>query len=291
MSTVNPKKSAALALMAVTVLLVTNGCGGGSDGAAVQASSGVREARPWVLTWSDEFNGADGTTPDASKWVIETGGHGWGNNELEYYTARTQNVSQDNNNLVIAALQETYTGHDGVTRSYTSARLKTLGLFTQAYGRFESRIKLPQGQGIWPTFWMLGGDSDAVGWPACGEIDIMENIGSEPSRVHGSLHGPGYSGANPLTGAYNLPAGRFSDDFHVFAIEWEPGVIRFFVDDQLYATRTAPEVPASGRWVFDHPFYLLLNIAVGGNYPGPPSRSTVFPQTMRVDYVRVYSLP
>ncbi len=173
---------------------------------------------------------------------------------------------------------------------YTSARLQTKGLFQQAYGRFEARIKVPAGQGLWPAFWMLGDDIDMVGWPQCGEIDIMENIGKEPGTVHGSLHGPGYSGGNPLTASFVLPGGaNFADDFHVFAIEWEPNVVRFYVDTTLYETRTSADVPAGDTWVFDHPFFVLLNVAVGGGWPGDPDGTTVFPQTMLVDYVRVYT--
>jgi beta-glucanase (GH16 family) len=244
----------------------------------------------WVLTWSDEFESPSGAAPDPTKWVIETGGNGWGNNELEYYTARSQNVQQMNGNLVITALQEMYTGPDNVTRNYTSARIKTAGLFSQAYGRFEARIKIPQGQGMWPAFWMLGNNIGSAGWPACGEIDIMENIGKEPTKVHGSMHGPGYSGANGLSGTYTLPTGNFGDDFHVFAVEWAPGVVQFYVDGNLYETRTPADLPAGTTWVFDHPFFLLLNVAVGGNWPGPPDSTTVFPQMMLVDYVRVYTL-
>jgi len=240
----------------------------------------------WVLTWSDEFDGAN---LDANKWVYAIGGNGWGNNELEYYTNRLQNVYLENGTSVIKAVKETYTGPDGVTRNYTSGRIRTQGKFSQAYGRFEARIKVPYGQGIWPALWMLGDDYETAGWPACGEIDIMENIGREPSTVHGTIHGPGYSGGNGIGAAYSLPAGRrFADDFHLFAIEWEPGVIRWYVDDQLYKTITPANLPRGTRWVFDHPFYLLLNLAVGGNWPGIPDQSTVFPQYMLVDYVRVY---
>jgi beta-glucanase (GH16 family) len=220
---------------------------------------------------------------------METGGGGWGNNELETYTARTQNAHVQDGNLVITAIHETYTGTDGITRQYTSSRLKTAGLFDQAYGRFEARIKIPQGQGMWPAFWMLGNNIGQIGWPACGEVDIMENIGKEPAVVHGSMHGPGYFGSNGLTASYSLPSGKFSDDFHVFAVEWEPSIVRFYVDGNLYETRTPVDLPAGKTWVYDHPFFLLLNVAVGGDWPGSPDQTTVFPQTMLVDYVRVYT--
>jgi beta-glucanase (GH16 family) len=254
----------------------------------------VRQAAPvsvhtyWKLTWSDEFNGADGTPPDPAKWSIVTGGRGFGNHELEQYTDRSENVHQERGHLVITARKEAFTGTDGIAREYTSARLQTKGKFEQKYGRFEARIRIPKGQGMWPAFWLLGFDIDAVGWPACGEIDVMENVGFEPAKVHGTLHGPRYSGDSPLTGAYTLPQGIFSDDFHTYAVEWDEHEIRFFVDSHLYETQTTDSIPGNKRWVFDHPFYLLLNLAVGGDWPKSPDATTQFPQQMVVDYVRVY---
>jgi len=241
------------------------------------------------LVWSDEFNGTDGSPVDTSKWVLEVGGNGWGNDELEYYTARSDNSFQQGGNLVIKAVQEKYTGQDGVTRDYTSARLKTLGKFSYEYGRFEARIKIPQGQGIWPAFWMMGDDIAKKDWPSCGEIDIMENIGKEPSLVHGTIHGPGYSGDKGIGASYGLPNDqRFADDFHVYAVEWEKKAIRFYVDDHLYTTRTPAELPKGTKWVYNHRFFLLLNVAVGGGWPGNPDSTSIFPKTMLVDYVRVY---
>jgi len=258
--------------------------GTGEAGAPAQSANAN-----WVLTWSDEFDAPDGSAPDPKKWTAETGGGGWGNNELEYYTARRTNSRVEKGNLVIDALQEKFTGPDGVSREYTSARLKTERLFTQKYGKFEARIRIPKGQGMWPAFWMLGDDIPAVGWPACGEIDIMENIGSEPATVHGTIHGPGYSGGKSLGAPYAVSSGNVADDFHVFGVEWEPKEIRFYVDGQLYETRTPGDLPAGARWVFDHPFFVILNVAVGGGWPGSPDASTKFPQEMLVDYVRVYS--
>jgi beta-glucanase (GH16 family) len=246
----------------------------------------------WTLTWSDEFNGPNGSIPNGSQWVSEVGGDGWGNDELEYYTERPENAFIQDGNLVIKIMAEKYKGSDGVTRNYTSARLKTLGKFSQTYGRFEARIKVPKGQGIWPAFWMMGDDVIKSGWPACGEIDIMENIGKEPALAHGTIHGPGYNGAGGIGSPYALPdKQRFADDFHVYAVEWEPNAIRFYVDKDLYATRTPAELPSGSKWVFDHPFFILLNVAVGGGWPGNPDATTVFPQTMLVDYVRVYRRP
>jgi beta-glucanase (GH16 family) len=268
------------------MILLVGGCVVGVN-AAAQAPPPAPPA--WKLVWSDEFNGPNGSAVDSNKWVTETGGGGWGNNELEYYTSRLENASQKDGNLVISVLREKYIGPDDATRNYTSARLKTQGKFSQAYGRFEARIKIPRGQGIWPAFWMLGDDIEKPGWPACGEIDIMENIGKEPALVHATIHGPGYSGANGIGTPYALAGDqRFADDFHIFAVEWEPNTIRFYVDDHLYATRTPADLPKGAKWVYDHRFFLLLNVAVGGGWPGDPDASTVFPQTMLVDYVRVY---
>lgn len=273
-------------VLLITLVCLTSALACGGSASATPPSGGTNpppSTGTYTLVWSDEFNGANGTAPDPTKWVLETGGNGWGNNELEYYTNRLENAHVQDGNLVITAIKETYTGTDGVTRNYTSARLKTAGKFEQAYGRFEARIKIPAGQGIWPAFWMLGNNINTVSWPSCGEIDIMENIGREPSIVHGSLHGPGYDVGAPFT----LSNGqRFSDDFHVFDVEWEPGTIRFYVDGQLYETQNSSS--AGSGWVFDHPFFMLLNVAVGGNWPGSPDATTVFPQTMLVDYVRVY---
>jgi beta-glucanase (GH16 family) len=246
----------------------------------------------WKLIWSDEFNAPAGSPVDGAKWVFDIGGGGWGNDELQYYTNGTPNASMDGNgNLVITAIKETLPRKKRCWYGrcqYSSARIRTLGTFKQAYGRFEARIKIPYGQGIWPAFWMLGKNVNKVGWPRCGEIDIMENIGREPSTIHGTIHGPGYSGANGIGTGYDLPAGAFSDDFHVFAVEWEPTAIRWYVDSSLYQTRTPADLPAGAAWVFDHPFFMLLNVAVGGSWPGNPDSSTTFPQRAHVDYVRVY---
>jgi len=264
----------------------------GSCGAGMMAPAGPNPAtdqRPWALVWSDEFDGPNGSSPDASKWTFDMGGGGWGNNELETYTNRPQNAFLRDGTLVIQALRETYTGPDNIPRDYTSARLKTQGLAQWTYGRVEARMKLPFGQGIWPAFWMLGADIAQADWPNCGEIDIMENIGREPSIIHGTIHGPAYSGGSGIGSAYTLPNNqRFADDFHLFAVEWEPNVIRFYADRQLYATRSPSELPSGASWVFDKPFFIILNVAVGGDWPGNPDATTVFPQTLAVDYVRVY---
>jgi beta-glucanase (GH16 family) len=245
----------------------------------------------WELAWSDEFNAPDGARIDPTRWTAEVGGQGWGNNERQFYTNRPENATIENGSLVIRAVKENLEGAQcwyGPCE-YTSARLKTQAKFERTYGRFEARIQIPAGQGLWPAFWMLGSNIVAEPWPACGEIDIMENIGKEPAIVRGTIHGPGYSGNAGIGSKYSLPKGqRFADDFHLFAIEWEPEVIRWYVDDSLFQTRTPKDLPPGKTWVFDRPFFILLNLAVGGVWPGNPDKSSVFPQTMRVDYVRVY---
>jgi len=281
------------ALSTTTVLACCLGCGCSADRLAIPTAPPPPSPAGWTLVWSDEFSGPDGSAPDPSKWTYDTGGKGWGNTELECYTNRLQNAQINGGNLVITAQQENapFVCSDGSTNSYTSARLKTQGLFSQAYGRFEARIKVSAGQGMWPAFWMLGKDITTAGWPTCGEIDIMENIGKEPGTVHGSLHGPSTTTrTSDATSIFTLPAGQaFADDFHLFAVEWERGVVRFYVDSNLYATFTESQWPAGGTWVFDHSFFIILNVAVGGNWPGSPDSTTVFPRHLLVDYVRVYT--
>jgi len=274
-----------------TVLIALMSCAPATTRTTAPPPTSGTPTEQWTLTWSDEFEGAAGASFDATKWVAETGGEGWGNKEREYYTARTENISLDGSgHLVITALEEPANTDRHCwygTCRYTSARLKTAGKFAQAYGRFEARIKIPRGQGIWPAFWMLGDNIDAVGWPKSGEIDIMENIGREPTSVHGTMHGPGYSGANGIGAAFTSPI-PFADDFHVYAVEWIPGEIRWLVDEKEYKRITPSNLPSGAAWVFDHPFFMLLNVAVGGEWPGEPDASLVMPQKMLVDYVRAY---
>jgi len=239
----------------------------------------------WSLVWSDEFTQADGSAPDPAKWGYDVGGNGWGNNELEYYTSsRTNNARIEGGQLVIEARQESFGG-----KNFTSARLLTKGKWAWTYGRIEARIKIPRGQGLWPAFWMLGANIDSVSWPTCGEIDIMENIGVETNKVHGTIHGPGYSGGNGIGGPMTLPGAAFADDFHVYAVVWETNRIRWYVDGQQFFSVTPASLPGATTWVFTQPQFLILNVAVGGNWPGNPDGTTVFPQRMTVDYVRVYT--
>lgn len=259
-------------MMSLVITLTISGCSDESQTVATFED----------LVMQDEFesNGA----PDASLWSydIGTGANGWGNNELQYYTDREENVRVDNGLLVITARQESFNGSN-----YTSARLLTKNKFEQTHGRFEAKIWLPWGQGVWPAFWLLGVDEEGKTWPEIGEIDVMEFRGQEPTKIHGSVHGPGYSAGQAITKSYSLTNDRFDTGFHVFGIEWGPKYINYYVDDVLYNQITPEDV--TGDWVFEKPFYIIINLAVGGSFVGPPNAETVFPQTMLVDYVRVYN--
>jgi beta-glucanase (GH16 family) len=285
-----PAVSRALSLAALSLAA----CGGGAEAPnapAAPAPPSTPVATTLTLAWADEFDGRAGAAVDSTRWTYDVGGSGWGNQELEYYQPGAANAALDGDgHLVITARAEAPTAGTcwyGACR-YTSARLLTKGKFAATYGRFEARLKLPAGQGLWPAFWMLGDNIDAVGWPRSGEIDVMENIGKEPSTVHGTMHGPGYSGASGIGGAAGLDRGTVADDFHVYAVEWEPLQIRWYLDDRVYRTSTPADLPTGTQWVYDHPFFLILNVAVGGQWPGSPDATTTFPQRMTVDYVRVY---
>lgn len=241
------------------------------------------EKKDWKLVWSDEFNENAGEQPDPTKWNYDLGNGigGWGNQELQNYTDNPANCAMDGDgNLIITAIKS--------GNSFTSARIKSKGLFEQKYGRFEARIITPFGPGIWPAFWMLGSNIDEVSWPTCGEIDIMELKGNAPNIAYGSLHGPGYSGGNAFTSSYALENDRFDNDYHIYAVEWDENKIDFYIDDFLYKRMTREEVEKKGDWVYDNSFFLILNIAVGGNFVGFPIETTPFPQKMTIDYIRVY---
>ncbi|NDJ59602.1 MAG: family 16 glycosylhydrolase [Chloroflexi bacterium] len=236
----------------------------------------------WVLLWSDEFEADAGAPINDAYWTCEVGGHGWGNAQLEHNTDRIENVAHSGDGmLIITAREESYRGND-----YTSARCNTMDKVEFTYGRVEARINLPEGQGLWPAFWMLGADFPEVGWPASGEIDIMEYVGKEPRSTHGTVHGPGFSGSGGLGLRYIFDE-PVADDFHVFGIEWEPEIIRWTINGEVFHTAT-PETLYGGTWVFDHDFFILINVAVGGSWPGSPDDTTEFPQEMLVDWVRVY---
>jgi beta-glucanase (GH16 family) len=254
-------------------------------------------ARWHKLAWSDEFDGPEGAVPDRAKWQIMTGGNGHGNNELEYYTALPSNVALDGaGHLAITARRQTYSG-GGFTCDFTSGEIATRGgwkeapLYATAYGSIQASIKLPIGQGLWPAFWAMGADADQVGWPECGEIDIMENVGQSPFTVFGSIHGPtstaisdGYGLTTTAQSTVSLASG-----FHVYGVNWSPNRVQMTLDGAPYATYTPTSLQKEQQWVFDKPFFLILNLAVGGTGPGTPAATTRFPGTMLVAWVRVYS--
>jgi len=249
------------------------------------------DSSEWKLTWSDEFDGPVGAPVNDASWVFDLGGGGWGNREKEYYTNDPQNIALNGTGQLVITARVAPAGlacFYGECK-YTSARIKTKAKVEPLYGRVEARIKLPEGQGLWPAFWLLGNNIPSTPWPGCGEIDIMEYKGSVQGSTSSAMHGPGYSGNTPLVHAFNLPSGAFSDDFHLFAVEWEAEQVRFYVDETLHYTVTKENVQRYGKWVFDHPFFILLNLAVGGNFDGDPRNDDIFPATMQVDYVRVYT--
>jgi beta-glucanase (GH16 family) len=233
------------------------------------------------LIWSEEFNYTG--LPDAQKWNMETGAGGWGNNELQYYTNLEANAMVENGVLTITAIEEEYNGSN-----YTSARITTQNKFDFKYGKIEASIKLPYGQGLWPAFWMLGANINTVGWPSCGEIDIMEMVGGDPNgdnTCYCTLHWDDDGSHASYGDSYTLPSGILADDFHIFTVEWDSQEIRGYIDDiEYYVADLTP----AGLSEFHQNFFVILNLAVGGDWPGPPNASTTFPQTMQVDWVRVY---
>ncbi|GAA3579809.1 hypothetical protein GCM10022222_75780 [Amycolatopsis ultiminotia] len=271
----SPKSPARWRLLTIPVLVSV-------VGAVAFAPLGTSASAAPAATFSDDFDGAAGAPADGSKWTYETGDNGGNNHERQWYTDGAANAALDGQgNLVITAKKE----DSGNTCwygacEYTSARLNTSGKFDTASGHIEARMKLPRGQGMWPAFWMLGGSN----WPADGEIDVMENIGKEPNTVHGTIHGPGYSGEGGIGAPYDGP--NFSDDFHTFAVDWTDNQIVWSVDGNAYQTRTPADLNGN-QWVYNHPFFLILNLAVGGDWPGDPDDSTQFPQQLVIDYVHV----
>ncbi|MER6693536.1 glycoside hydrolase family 16 protein [Streptomyces minutiscleroticus] len=252
-----------------------------------------RSADGWRLTWSDEFSGAEGKAPDPEKWVHDLGGEPqWGNKEWQYYTDRTANAATDGDgHLVITARRERLAGMEGCrygSCDITSARLTTKGTFAQSYGRFEARIRVPEAGETLPAFWMMGDNDDTTAWPGNGEIDVMEVVGGEPGTVYGTVHGPGY-GDEGVGGSRTLAeGGHYADAFHTYGVEWTRDRVTWTVDGTAYHSYTR-EREGGRRWVFDHDFYLLLDLAVGGVWPGPVTEDTALPVRMLVDWVRVYS--
>lgn len=269
-------------LCAALPLALLGGCSSENRVGASETPIDWKRGR-WTIVWQDEFEGPAGQAPDPSHWTHEIGGDGWGNKELQYYTDSTSNVSLDGaGNLLITARRETFMGN-----AYTSGRLTTKGLFEQTYGRFEARMKLASGVGMWPAFWIMGGNIAEAGWPGAGEIDIMEQRGYDLRRVSGSLHGPDASGKDAPRTYTGLSPDDVNANFHIYAIEWDPASVVFLLDDTPYAEVTTTSLPVNVKWVYDHPFFIIVNLAVGGVFGGDPNPSTVVPQSIAIDHVRV----
>lgn len=266
--------------VAIVLAIAAVGCG---DRLADKTPPGpsTPAANSSTAAWSDEFDGAAGARPDSRKWTYDIGNNnGWGNNELQTYTTEARNAHLDGKGHLIIRAESTSAGH-------TSARIKTRGLLTAQYGRLEARLLVPVGQGLWPAFWMLGTTFNGANWPQCGEIDIMEHVGRDPFRLHSAVHGPGYSGGRGITASARVSGGgKVADEFHVVAVQWEPRSLAFSIDGAVYHRVTPESLPSGAPWVFDQPFFVLLNVAVGGDFPGPPDETTTFPQELVVDYVR-----
>ena len=259
----------------------------------VTTSSSASELKQ---VWADEFDGPADSRIDSTRWHYDlgdgcqSGNCGWGNQEKESYTSASENVSLDGQGrlrIVARPAAAGLTCYYGACR-YTSAKITTRGTLDVAPGRVEARIKLPAGQGLWPAFWLLGVNVGAVGWPQCGELDIMENHGSNMTSTSSAMHGPGYSGNTPFVHSYQLAAASFAEDFHTFAVEWNSSRVMFFVDGQQHYAIQRDDVERHGNWVFDHPFFVILNLAVGGTFDSDPRSDAILPATMLVDYVRVY---
>jgi beta-glucanase (GH16 family) len=269
--------------------LVASAATGAAHADPSDVSASPSDVSAAAVVFSDTFDGAAGSAVNSSRWSLETGDN-VNNHERQYYTSGTNNAALDGQgHLVITAKKENPANYQCWygTCQYTSARMNTSGKFSAQYGHVEARMKIPRGQGMWPAFWMLGTDIGSVGWPNSGEIDVMENVGYEPSTIHGTIHGPGYSGSAGIGSGYTLPNGQaFADAFHTFAVDWAPNSIKWSVDGVVYQTRTPADV-GGNAWAFNKPFFLILNLAVGGYWPGDPNSSTVFPAQLVVDSVSV----
>jgi beta-glucanase (GH16 family) len=280
--------------LTLVALAATTACGGAAAATATPPQD-TTKVTPivWNQVWSDEFEGTAGTSVDPAKWTFDSGDGctsgncGWGNNEKEFYTNGTENVSLDGQGhlAIVARLSAlSVSCYYGPCR-YTSGKITTRGKLAAAPGRVEARIKLPAGQGLWPAFWMLGNDFSTVGWPASGELDIMENKGSAPSISSSAIHGPGYSGNTPFAHASSIaPA-----DFHLYAVQWNANYARFLVDGVVHYEVRSSDLQRYGASILDKPYFIILNLAVGGNFDGDPKSDTILPATMLVDYVRVYT--
>jgi beta-glucanase (GH16 family) len=283
---------AGLALSMSTALLAC----GGSTPAVTTPPPATPPTVTWTQVWSDEFDGPAGSAVDATKWNYDvgdgcqSGNCGWGNNEKEYYSTSTDNVAINGQGQLAITARIAPAGttcYYGACR-YRSGKIHTRGKLLAQPGRVEARIKLPAGQGLWPAFWMLGADFPAIPWPGCGELDIMENKGSEPTISSSAVHGPGYSGNTPFQHRQVQTNANLTDDFHIYTVEWDVGSVRFYVDNVAHFAVSSDEMSHYGRPILNQPYFLILNLAVGGHFDGDPNSDAIFPATMLVDYVRVY---
>ncbi len=278
--------------------LTTTACGGSGGATPTPTSPTDTTTTPkitYTQVWSDEFDGAAGTPVDSTKWSYDLGDGcpncGWGNNEKEYYTNAPANVSLDGQgHLAIVARSgaSSTTCYYGPCM-YTSAKITTRGKMNAAPGRVEARIKLPTGQGLWPAFWMLGSDFPTVGWPASGELDIMENKGSASNTSSSAIHGPGYFGNTPFAHTNSVAPASLADDYHLYAVEWDANGARFYVDGIMHYFVLRADLERYGTSILNKPYFVILNLAVGGNFDQDPKSDAIFPATMLVDYVRVYT--
>ncbi|MGH7604982.1 MAG: glycoside hydrolase family 16 protein [Gemmatimonadaceae bacterium] len=286
------RASAAVTMRAATIVVLVSCVGG------VSSIVPTPPTTEWLQVWSDEFDGPAGARVDTTRWNYETtdgckeGICGWGNNEKEYYTDAPENIALNGQGQLVIVARPAPSGltcYYGPCR-YTSGKITTRDKMLAQPGRVEARIKLSAGQGLWPAFWMLGYNVPSLRWPGRGEIDIMENKGSQPSTSSSALHGPGYSGETPFAHAHALRSGSLSNDYHTFAVEWDSLHVQFFVDGVPHYGVTRDQVQHYGQSVLGRPYFVILNLAVGGHFDGDPASDEIFPATMLVDYVRVYVL-
>jgi beta-glucanase (GH16 family) len=286
-----------IGVLAVTLAALACSSGGGATPTGTTTTPTPQPTTTWSQVWSDEFDGAAGSAVDPAKWNYDlgdgctNGNCGWGNNEKEYYTSSADNVSMNGQGqleIVARPAPAGLTCYYGACR-YTSAKITTRGKMGAAPGRVEARIKLPAGQGLWPAFWMLGTGYPGVKWPECGELDIMENKGSAATTSSSAVHGPGYSGNTPFAHGNTLSQGTLSSDYHTYAVEWDKERVKFSVDDFVHYTVTRSEMQSFGPSILDQGFFVILNLAVGGNFDGDPKSDAILPATMLVDYVRVFT--
>ncbi|NYF88730.1 glycoside hydrolase family 16 protein [Tunturiibacter empetritectus] len=296
------RKALCLSLLAATLLPAASAHASwspreGSPREGIHHEGPCNKEKKEKLLWQETFHSIANPQPDPAIWTYDTGGDGWGNGELEFYCAYGSGKPPCDSaqpNAFVADVLLHLVARKMPDGRYTSARLLSKHLKSFQYGRIEARIRIPAGQGIWPAFWLLGEDIDTVNWPASGELDVMENIGKEPDTIHGSIHGKSFTGTLLGTPA-KLPDGApFAAGFHTYGMIWKPGSIAYYIDDPAkpYVTYTPKDLPPGAVWPFDNRrFFLIVNLAVGGDWPGNPDPTTAFPSEMLVDYLKVWELP